>query len=297
MSSVHAQVGNRDNALMRRKFGSGWRFQVGEGQGRLPNHVVTVFSALGAVIGYAFGRRRIAVAAGCCWSALVGEFAARRFLDGPRTLREAAGLVLTSVLIPPVAVWHRLVGEWLHRHANPEPVLAVLLDRDDTLIEDGPFLNDPNGVRPLPGVPAALSRLRDRGLLIGVVTNQSGVARGLITMPQLAAVNSAVEAVIGPFDDWQVCVHGETDGCRCRKPQPGMVLAAAAELGVPPHRCVMIGDTGGDVKAARAAKAQAILIPTRRTRSAEVHDALLSPHMRVAANLGDAVDLVLKEAR
>ncbi|MCQ9191704.1 HAD-IIIA family hydrolase, partial [Escherichia coli] len=86
-------------------------------------------------------------------------------------------------------------------------------------------------------------RLRRRGLLLAVVTNQSGVAKGLITPEQLEAVNAEVDAQLGPFDSWQLCVHAADDGCGCRKPAPGMVQAAAAALGVQPSRCVLIGDT------------------------------------------------------
>jgi phosphoglycolate phosphatase-like HAD superfamily hydrolase len=73
------------------------------------------------------------------------------------------------------------------------------------------------------------------------------------------------------------------------------VLAAAATLGVPPQRCVMIGDTGGDVDAALAANAGAVLVPTPRTRVAEIAHA--RTHARVAATLNEAVSLVLREAR
>jgi histidinol-phosphate phosphatase family protein len=202
---------------------------------------------------------------------------------------------MTSVLIPEAAIWHRLAGECTHRRAVREPVLAVLLDRDDTIIADGPFLNDPNGVRPLPGAAQALERLRARGLRLAVVTNQSGVARGLITAEQLDAVNAKVDAVLGPFDTWQVCVHDDGDGCTCRKPGPGMVLAAATALGVPPERCVMIGDTGGDVNAALAANARAVLVPTPRTLGIEIANA--RARAKVAASLTDAVAMVLRESR
>ncbi|PBJ44967.1 HAD family hydrolase, partial [Mycobacterium avium subsp. hominissuis] len=76
--------------------------------------------------------------------------------------------------------------------------MAVLLDRDDTLIVDRPYLNDPAGVRPTYDAAKALTRLRRRGLLLAVVTNQSGVARGLISAGQLAAVNDRVDEVLGP---------------------------------------------------------------------------------------------------
>jgi HAD superfamily hydrolase (TIGR01662 family) len=289
-SSVRAQRGNRDDALMRRKHGPRWRAAIGERRGRLPVHVLTTAMALLAAGASRAGQRRVAAAAALCWLALTGDFALRRITAGPRDADEIVAMAVSSVLIPPVAVAQRLSGAWHFRRAQPEPPLVVLLDRDDTLIEDGPYLNDPAGVVPLPDARRALRRLREHGLLVGVVTNQSGVAKGLITTAQLDAVNARVEELLGPFDCWQVCVHD--GGCSCRKPAPGMVIAAADALGVPASRCVMIGDTGGDVAAAQAAQAKAVLVPTDKTRRAEISHA--QAHAQVAASLNEAVTLVLK---
>jgi histidinol-phosphate phosphatase family protein len=294
-ASVRAQIGNRDNALMRRKHGPGWRAAIGEGPGRLATHAAVTGSAAVALLGVLSRRRRPALLGLGCWFGLTAEFAATRFRHGPRTAAEFVRMVITSILIPPVAVAHRLTGEWTFRSARPEPPLAVLLDRDDTLIADGPYLSDPDGVRPLPGAQRALRKLRERGLLLAVVTNQSGVAKGLISDEQLAAVNARVDAVLGPFDTWQVCVHDVDDGCGCRKPQPGMVIAAAEALGVAASRCVLIGDTGGDVEAALSARARAVLVPTRHTLRDEITEA--RRRAVVAPDLERAVELVLRECR
>lgn len=292
-TSLRVQAGNRDNALMRRKFGTRWRSRIGEGNGRLPAHTATTAAAAGAVVAMAGRRRRTAAVAGLTWAALTADFTFRRFRGGSRTAGEFGRIMFSSMLIPPLAVAHRVAGEWQHRHADAEPPLAVLFDRDDTLIEDGPYLSDPRGVVPMRGARRGLDRLRDRGLLLAVVTNQSGVARGLITPEQLGEVNAEVAGQLGTFDSWQVCLHGEGDGCACRKPAPGMVLAAAAALGVPPQRCVLIGDTGGDVQAALSAGARAILVPTDRTRVEEISAARSDPRADVAATLTQAVDMVL----
>lgn len=295
LSGVRAQVGNRDNALMRRKHGPYWRSQIGEGRGRMRGHAATTAAGLITLGGMLFRNRLLAAAGAAAWAGLTGDFAVRRFWRGPHTAGQLARLTLTSVLIPPAAVAHRLAGEWTFRAARREPPLAVLLDRDDTIIADGPYLNDPAGVRPLTGAARALCRLRERGLLLAVVTNQSGVARGLISPDQLAAVNARVEAMLGPFDSWQVCVHDAADGCACRKPEPGMVLAAAEALGVEADRCVLIGDTGGDVDAALSARARAVLVPTERTLRDEIADA--RSRASVAASLEHAVTQVLRECR
>lgn len=165
---------------------------------------------------------------------------------------------------------------------------AVLFDRDGTLVVDVPYNADPARVVPMPGAVAAVRSLRAAGIPLGVVSNQSGVARGLIRPDQLAAVNARVEEIFGTFDTWQLCPHGPEDGCRCRKPRPGLVLAAAAALGVKPADVVVIGDIGADVGAAAAAGARAVLVPTPVTREEEVRDAPL-----VASTLAEAVAMVL----
>src|SRR2546423_6086689 len=85
---------------------------------------------------------------------------------------------------------------------------AALLDRDGTLVEDVPYNGDPAAVRPLPGVRAALDRLRAAGLRLAMVTNQSGIARGLLTDDEVRAVNARVEELLGPFDAVLYCPHG-----------------------------------------------------------------------------------------
>ena len=166
---------------------------------------------------------------------------------------------------------------------------AVLFDRDGTLIVDVPYNGDARLVQPMPGARAALDRLRAAGLRLGVVTNQSGLARGRFTGEQLAAVNARVEALLGPFDTWQVCPHGDADGCRCRKPAPGLIERAAAALGTTPGRCVVVGDIGRDMAAAAAAGATGILVPTAVTLPAEVAAAPAA-----AADMPTAADLILQ---
>lgn len=137
---------------------------------------------------------------------------------------------------------------------------AVLFDRDGTIVDDVPYNGDPERVRPAGGAHEALRRLRDAGLPIAVISNQSGVARGLLTIAQVEAVNRRIEELLGPFDAWFYCPHGPGDNCACRKPLPGMVLEAAAALGVAPQCCVVVGDKPSDLGAAQAAGAMALLL-------------------------------------
>ena len=139
------------------------------------------------------------------------------------------------------------------------------------------------------GARRAVERLREAGLRIGLVTNQSGVARGLLTLDAVRAVNDELQRQVGPFDAVAVCPHGPEDGCDCRKPAPGLVLQAARALGLRPDETVVIGDIGADVRAAAAAGARSILVPTAVTRREEVEEAPL-----VAPDLDAAVDLVLE---
>jgi histidinol-phosphate phosphatase family protein len=125
-----------------------------------------------------------------------------------------------------------------------------------------------------------------------VVSNQSGIGRGLLTDAQVHAVNSRIERLLGPFDGWFVCPHTAQDDCSCRKPKPGLVLAAARSLGVRPEHCLVIGDIGADVVAAAEAGAEAILVPTPATRPEEAAAA-----GRLAPDLSTAVRQILTGSR
>jgi HAD superfamily hydrolase (TIGR01662 family) len=278
---------------MRRLHGAGWKARAGEGPGRFPRHLATTGAGLLALAAFAGGARRTALLAGAAWAGLTGEFAIARIRRGPLRPGEAGTMLVTSAVIPPVAVRHRLRGIAAHRHAGPWPLRRVVLfDRDDTLIRDVPYNGDPAFVEPMPGAAGALERLRRRRVRIGVVSNQSGVTKGYITAGDVDRVNARVEELLGRIDVWEVCPHDRDDGCACRKPRPRLVERAAERLGVLPSDCVVIGDIGGDVEAAAAAGARGILVPTVRTRLEEIAVA-----REVAPDLGSAVDLVLGENR
>lgn len=296
-ASVRAQRGNADDALMRRLHGPSWRVAAGAGQGRMRWHLATVALGTVAMAGAAVSTRwsrRLGLGAAIGWAATTAEFTVRRIAPGPRTPAEVGRMAVTTPLIPWCAVVHAVRGHLRHRHALPWPlpVRAVLFDRDGTLIENDEQPPHPATIRPLDGAAEAVTKLRAHGIATGVVTNQAAVAEGRITRAQLAIRNTAVNDMIGPFDTWQSCTHRADDGCGCRKPAPGMVRTAARALGVSPLQCVVVGDTEGDLLAARRAGARDVLVPNAATRRSEIEDAPL-----VAADLPAAVSWVLREAR
>jgi histidinol-phosphate phosphatase family protein len=305
--SVRLQAGNADDVLMRALHGRGWRQRAGVPAGRRPGHLVVTglgLVAAGAWLSARAGRRTrlLGPLAGAGWLAGTAELTLARVLPGPRTPAEVATMAATSVLLAPAVTWHWLKG-WLRlprllrdTDRAPQPASApdpgvpeaVLFDRDGTLVVDVPYNGDPDRVVVMPGAREAVGRLRAAGVATAVVSNQSGVARGRIRAEQVEAVNRRVEELLGPLGPWLVCLHGPGDGCGCRKPAPGLIKAAAAELGVDPADCVVIGDIGADVEAARAAGARAVLVPTAVTRDEEVAAAPV-----VAPDLVAAVELLL----
>ena len=323
--SVRLQAGNADDALMRARHGAGWRVAAGAEPGRNGRHALTVVAGAAALAGLATGVRRLAAPAAAAWVAATGRFAWTRIAPGPRDPREVLTMAATSAAIPPAAMGHLARG-WLRVPAarrdvgraplgqarsplalQPARVLAragrrprsgrtdigwqpaaILFDRDGTLVVDLPGNTDPSRLCLMPGARTAVRRARSAALAVGVVTNQAAIGRGAVTAAEVAAVNRRVDEMIGPFGTWQTCPHVPEAGCDCRKPGPGLVRAAAAALGVDVGRCVVIGDIGSDIGAARAAGARGILVPTPRTRAAEIASAPV-----VAANLLGAVDLAI----
>ena len=288
--SVRVQAGNADDFLMRAVHGADWRERAHAPRGRRRRHAAVTALAATSVLALLGGWRRTAAGAAAGWLAGTAELARARIAPGPRDRAEVRRMLVTSAAIPPVATWHSLGGAWQHRDApawRGVPDL-VLLDRDGTIVVDVPYNGDPARVVPVDGAREALDRLRALGVRLGVVSNQSGIGSGRITVDQVEAVNARVGELLGPFDVWRYCPHARDEGCDCRKPAPGMVKDACAELGVPPERCVLVGDIGSDVEAAEAAGARGILVPTAATRPEEVHAA-----SRVAATLVAAVDDVI----
>lgn len=164
-------------------------------------------------------------------------------------------------------------------------IRAVLFDRDGTLIADPRGSSD---VSPMPHAAESLRRLREKQIKIGVVTNQPAIARGRISQRDMHAVHERIGEMVGVIDAWFICPHAEDAGCDCRKPAPGLILAAQREFGVEAEECVVVGDIGSDIEAAQNAGARAILVPTPVTRAEEIARAPV-----VCRNLAAAVEQIL----
>ncbi len=149
---------------------------------------------------------------------------------------------------------------------------AVFLDRDGVLVEDVHLLREPGSARLIPGVPEALTRLRDAGLALIVATNQAVVSRGEATMAEVSAVNAHITDEIrragGPeIEGWYICPHhphADLDEfrveCDCRKPRPGLLLRAARDHHLELPRSFMVGDRITDVVAGDAAGCATVLV-------------------------------------
>ncbi|MBV8722653.1 MAG: HAD family hydrolase [Candidatus Eremiobacteraeota bacterium] len=137
---------------------------------------------------------------------------------------------------------------------------GVLFDRDGTIVHDVPYNGDPALVDPVPRAKELLDELRARGIKVGVLSNQSGIGRGMITHEQMEAVNRRVDELLGPFDGWYVCPHAPEEDCECRKPKPKLVLDAAQQWRVHPSEIAVIGDKTSDVDVAKNAGAVGVLV-------------------------------------
>ncbi len=128
---------------------------------------------------------------------------------------------------------------------------GLFLDRDGTVIEECGYLTDPALVRLLPGAAANLAALASQGWKLIVVSNQSGVGRGLITPPQMEAVQRRFLDLMHfqgiPIAGSYFCTHAPEDGCQCRKPSPVLLQRAAVEHGLDLRGSYMIGDREGDI--------------------------------------------------
>jgi len=177
---------------------------------------------------------------------------------------------------------------------------VVYLDRDGTLNFDPGYLNQPEQLRLLPGAGQAVARLNRAGFKTVVLSNQSGLARGLITQSQLEAIHQRLRELLAEdgarLDGIFICPHHPDDGCACRKPAPGLVHRAQRELGVSSDNAIVIGDKASDVELARNVGALAVFVRSGNVpedEQARMAERGLAPDY-VARDLTGAVDWILE---
>ncbi|MDP6940560.1 MAG: HAD family hydrolase [Planctomycetota bacterium] len=183
---------------------------------------------------------------------------------------------------------------------------ALFLDRDGTILREVPYLDNPNKARLLPGVADALHTLHSKGILLIVVSNQSGVARGLLDEGKLMAIQKKVDADLSAkgvwIDAWYHCPHHNQVGsppsrrlCRCRKPLPGLLERALADFDIDLSQSAGVGDDIRDLQAFAALDLPGILVGTGKGR--ESRQKLAESGMEPAlycAHFAESVPWILK---
>jgi D-glycero-D-manno-heptose 1,7-bisphosphate phosphatase len=187
-----------------------------------------------------------------------------------------------------------------------EPRAGVFMDRDGCVVEEVGYVNHPSRIRLLPRAAEAVRRLNEAGVAAVMVTNQAGVARGYFSEETLHVANARMrcdlEAAGARLDGLYVCMHHPTEGqppyraaCDCRKPRPGLLQRAAAELGLDLRASVMVGDRFSDVATGHAVGAAGVLVLTGYGRGEweyQRHAQAVVPD-HVAEDLLDAVEWAL----
>jgi D-glycero-D-manno-heptose 1,7-bisphosphate phosphatase len=179
---------------------------------------------------------------------------------------------------------------------SPRPD-AVFLDRDGTIMEDAHYIKSPADVRLLPGAAAAVRRLNDGGVPTIVVTNQSGIARGIFTVDDYEAVRRRFEQLLAAegahIDASYYCPHHpDSDGpCSCRKPGTRMFEDAITDWRLDPANVAYIGDRWRDVVASKRLGGRGIMIASPMT-TAEDRRLTQQDGIETAASLEEAVDML-----
>lgn len=166
---------------------------------------------------------------------------------------------------------------------------AVFFDRDGTLMEEVHYCSDPGLVRALPGAGAGLEKLHEAGWLNVVVTNQSGIASGKISLSQYRAVEAELNRQLGSLvDAVYFCADAPSAPTPRRKPGTGMIEEAVRDLGIEVSKSWMVGDKDIDIECGRTAGCRTLLV---RTGYGSLH--IDSGPDFIAADVGEAVDIIL----
>jgi D-glycero-D-manno-heptose 1,7-bisphosphate phosphatase len=167
---------------------------------------------------------------------------------------------------------------------------AVFVDRDGTIMEDRDYCSDPKDVKIFPGVPEALGRLKSKGFKLIIITNQSGIGRGLMTAEQYRAVEEEILRQLGAglIDATYFCPDVPGQVSICRKPAPGMIMEATWKHQIDLSRSFLIGDKEIDIECAHNASVRAIRVETGPQR-----DMVGSMADWIAEDLPAAAEIIL----
>ncbi len=146
------------------------------------------------------------------------------------------------------------------------PGTAIFVDRDGTLNQDSGYVTTPEQLVLFPGVPEAIARLNQLGALVIMVTNQSAIGRGMMTLDDLEAIHTRLSALIRPYgatiDGIFSCPHRPQDGCECRKPNTGLIDQAVDRFALDLSRCYLVGDKRSDLEVAQKVAVPGVLVMT-----------------------------------
>ncbi|MDQ7821495.1 MAG: HAD family hydrolase [Candidatus Eremiobacteraeota bacterium] len=176
----------------------------------------------------------------------------------------------------------------------------VVLDRDGTLIEERHYLSDPGQVALLPGAAEAMRQMKEKGLGIIVVSNQSAVGRGFIDEMRLGEIHERLVTLLAgegvTLDGIFYCPHVPEDNCRCRKPKDGLIRQAAEQLGLDPARSFVIGDKKCDIDLGIAVGAVPLLVRTGYGKRTEEELGSAYPGLIVVNDLMEASEYMAKSS-
>jgi histidinol-phosphate phosphatase family protein len=176
--------------------------------------------------------------------------------------------------------------------------VGAFLDRDGTIIHDANYIRDPDDVALLPGAAAAIARLNRAGVIVVVVTNQSGIARGWLSTGDYDSVRRRIDDLLARedarIDATYVCPHFPeiTGPCDCRKPALKLFRDAIADYGIDPGASLFIGDRWRDVAPATALGGRPIFLDVGSSPPAD-RQRVRAEGLEVAHSLGEAVDRFL----
>jgi len=203
----------------------------------------------------------------CLDLVLLGHnFSVDHLLSALAAVGELCGLMAPAHALDPRTASLSRARQSLASRQHAQGRAAVFLDRDGTVIADKHYLHDPSGVELLPGAAEGLRRMRELGLVLVLVSNQSGVGRGYFSRGDVERVHGRLAELLEEqgvqLDAMYVCPHAPGEECDCRKPAPGLIERACAELNLDPRRSFVVGDKPCDVELGQRVHATTFLVTT-----------------------------------